>query len=144
MKIEGVPEGWELVRIGRPDVGEWNVGHDGEPWFNSEKPIDGVHEYWAIIRKVEPACSWPLGVFADGWIAEDIDEEGYHYMWWHSHKPEVNKSLYSWEPTERSHECFSIDGGFLLAIVKFRADLPWTERIQQVGPTFEAGLKGEV
>lgn len=31
MKIEGIPEGWELVRIGRRAIGEFIVSHKGEP-----------------------------------------------------------------------------------------------------------------
>lgn len=45
-KIEGMPEGWRLVRIGRPKVGEWFLDSDnGEPllatcdWLESVRVI---------------------------------------------------------------------------------------------------------
>jgi len=50
--IEGMPEGWELVRIGRMTKGEWAVGGNGEPFeYTRDKPGD---EHWPVIRKVEP------------------------------------------------------------------------------------------
>lgn len=51
MSIEGIPEGWELVRIGRPAIGELKISHKGEP-------IEVLHEEYCgldsvIIRKIE-------------------------------------------------------------------------------------------
>jgi hypothetical protein len=49
-KIPGVPEGWELVRIGKPEIGEWFInGLD-----DLVRAIDDKHFYGcAIIRKIE-------------------------------------------------------------------------------------------
>jgi hypothetical protein len=59
--IAGVPEGWELVRIGRMAKGDWAIGGDGKPWeYIRDTPGD---EHWPVIRKVEP-----------GRIASDEDE----------------------------------------------------------------------
>jgi hypothetical protein len=48
--IPGVPEGWELVRIGKPEIGEWfldGLGH------LSQAKHDGHWQGRAIIRKIE-------------------------------------------------------------------------------------------
>jgi hypothetical protein len=49
-KIEGIPDGWELVRIGKPEPGEWVVSNPGDPiqWLN-----DCTMANYAIIRKIE-------------------------------------------------------------------------------------------
>jgi hypothetical protein len=49
-KIEGIPEGWELVRIGKPEVDEWVISTEGKPLKWMDKSLfDG----YAIIRKIE-------------------------------------------------------------------------------------------
>jgi hypothetical protein len=48
--IPGVPEGWELVRIGKPEIGEWfldGLGH------LSQAKHDGHWQGCVIIRKIE-------------------------------------------------------------------------------------------
>ena len=48
--IEGIPEGWELVRVGKPLVGEFFIdGLDGIHQAHDESHFYGC----AIIRKVE-------------------------------------------------------------------------------------------
>jgi hypothetical protein len=49
-KIEGVPEGYELVRIGRPKRGEQILSPDGRVVFMSGGEL-GVD--YVILRKVE-------------------------------------------------------------------------------------------
>jgi hypothetical protein len=49
MQIEGMPDGWELVRIGVPELGEWIIGNDGGLHVVT---ISGAYCY-PIIRKVE-------------------------------------------------------------------------------------------
>lgn len=73
MKIEGVPDGWELVRIGRPRTNEWSIGGDGTPWQYLKETQS--EEFWPIIRKAAPPCVWQHGVFNDGWrVAEAMRE----------------------------------------------------------------------
>lgn len=49
-KIEGMPGGWRLVRIGRPKVGEWFIdSDDGKPLEATYGPVIGVR---AIIEKI--------------------------------------------------------------------------------------------
>jgi len=47
--IDGIPEGWELVRIGNPQTGEWMLDSHGEP-RQVRLPVYGFR---AIVRKVE-------------------------------------------------------------------------------------------
>jgi hypothetical protein len=50
MKVDGIPDGWELVRIGIPNIGEWIIASDGELHVVSKY----VRAYcYPIIRKVE-------------------------------------------------------------------------------------------
>ena len=54
-KIPGVPEGWELVRIGKPEIGEWFIDGLSEPY----QAIDDDHFHGcAIIRKIEKPATY--------------------------------------------------------------------------------------
>ena len=125
MKIEGIPEGYELVRIGSPNVGETVVFGDGSPGGVSTKCTT---RNYVIIRKIEPACVWQHGMFNDGWITEDKTSG----IMWHQRKPEVSvvRDCWAWDGLRVLTNC-------LATPPKFRDDLPWTERIQQVGPSVE-------
>jgi hypothetical protein len=50
MKIEGVPEGWELIRIGRPEKGEHFLDGNNMP---DQAEHDGFVMARPIVRKVE-------------------------------------------------------------------------------------------
>lgn len=47
--IEGIPDGWELVRIGSPRIGDWFINGKGDP-KQAEINYDTI---WPIIRKIE-------------------------------------------------------------------------------------------
>jgi hypothetical protein len=49
-KIEGIPDGWELVRIGKPEVDEWVVSTEGKPF---KWRVKSLFDGYAIIRKIE-------------------------------------------------------------------------------------------
>lgn len=67
MKIEGIPDGWELVRIGKLLPSEWFINHLGEPKQNmSDCATNGAN--YPIIRRIPPPLNIPPRVFADGWI----------------------------------------------------------------------------
>ena len=51
MSIEGIQDGWELVRIGRPAIGEFIVSHKGEPKEVFDEEYCGLD--CVIIRKIE-------------------------------------------------------------------------------------------
>lgn len=138
MKIEGVPEGWELVRIGFVEAGEHYISFSGGLSHNSG--LGTLIDVHPIIRKVEPACSWPHGVFADGWIAEDSDGS---QAWYDSKPVHTTTKRDVWTNNKTTAYIFlfgpQVVAEFLAVKPVFRADLPWTERIQQVGPTIEKG-----
>lgn len=50
-KIEGIPEGWELVAFRKARCLNWFIGSDGEPkqWLNNYESSS----VFAIIRKIE-------------------------------------------------------------------------------------------
>jgi len=50
MQVEGIPEGWEFVRIGCPSKGEFVVDNIGDPW---KCDSDYRARNYVIIRKVE-------------------------------------------------------------------------------------------
>ena len=76
MKIEGVPDGWELVRIGKPKKGEWIVGDIGTP---GEVFVESETYNFPIIRRIPPPLSIPPKVFRSGWIIENPNTG--HSMW---------------------------------------------------------------
>jgi hypothetical protein len=60
MKIEGIPEGWECVRIGTPFQGEWFLEAGGEPvevklngWIGKNFLNGWIGKNFVILRKVE-------------------------------------------------------------------------------------------
>ena len=125
MKIEGIPKGYELVRIGTPNVGETVLWFDGRP-ADVNATFDSRN--YVIIRKIEPVCVWQHGMFNDGWITEDHE----YGVVWHQSKPEFVVDRHCWwsDGIEVVTTC-------LATPPKFRDDLPWTERIKQVGPSVE-------
>jgi hypothetical protein len=52
-KIEGVPEGWRLVRIGEPKVGEWIVNGDGCA-TKYLVTVTNARKNHSIIERIEP------------------------------------------------------------------------------------------
>lgn len=52
MEVEGIPEGWELVRIGSVKPGEIRVDENGKPaeWSSS---FESISANCVIIRKIE-------------------------------------------------------------------------------------------
>jgi len=74
-KIEGVPKGWELVRIGTPCQGEFFLNHRGHVEL-CENRLWGLN--YVIVRKIEPPkpvyVPWtfetvPIGVHVECLIA---------------------------------------------------------------------------
>lgn len=52
MSVEGIPDGWELVRVGRVKQGEFRLGNQGQPLeWNDSLDSGGVN--YVIIRKIE-------------------------------------------------------------------------------------------
>ncbi len=79
MKIEGVPEGWELVRIGAPKKGDLYVGSGGDV---ASCPCDYHAECYALVRKIEKpkryrpfASAEEFKPHRDRWI-DAVDKKG--------------------------------------------------------------------
>ena len=130
MKTEGVPDGWELIRIGKPCNGVWAIGGDGTPWqYNKEKQSN---EFWPIVRKIDPIAAWKPGVFADCWLSQDADGE----IGFSSEKPTASVGEGYWiaiggtRPIRR-------DAFLIESLISFRQDISWTERVVLVGPSVE-------
>lgn len=128
-KIEGVPKGWEPYAIGPVNNGETYMSHYSLSvliWNGSES-----EELYLKVRKTEPYCTWKHGVFTDGYVTQDQD--GRQWFW-------------SLQPSRGKGEWIG-NGNFVCPLastaVTFRDDLQWNERIQQVGPTIEATLRGD-
>ncbi len=136
MKIEGVPEGWELVAVRPALEGEWYIDTSGRPLQVTDIPDWGKQICVPIIRRVEPVCTWQHGVFADGWIAQDNQGEVY----WHDEKP-TPATIGFWESGDDETIGLDVFSRLYINPPVFRSDLPWTSRIQQVGPTIEVTLK---
>lgn len=132
-KIEGVPEGYELVGFVNLIMGDKYIDEFGEieTWADGESS----DRLFPKIRAIEPVCTWVHGMFKDGWIAED--ESGGIY--WFVKEPEPSEA-----PRNEWHgsngQCFDVNEEVFISPV-FREDLPWNERIQEVGPTIESRLK---
>ncbi len=130
MKLEGVPEGYEAVRLGKANQGECFVTIDGNVCVaecDHEAPR-------LIVRKVEPIATWKHGVFADGWISED--KHGtleFYYM----SPPSCDVGVGGWLSGHDGGFVCSLNNILQPSVFKFRDDLPWTERCVQVGPSVE-------
>jgi hypothetical protein len=129
MQIEGVPYGWELVGFRAPKIGEFIIDTDGAPY----EVRHDVSEKLPVIRRAVPTCLWPHGMFADGWIAQDKNGS----IWWYSGKPAKDEDCWDNGAGTVQH---LVERGFMRNPPAFRQDIFWTDRIQQVGPTYEATL----
>jgi len=74
MKIDGIPEGWELVRIGEAEVDEWYIDWGGKPQHRVERTIGGC----AIVKRIEPtyrpfANAAEFMPHRDRWVKSKLD-----------------------------------------------------------------------
>lgn len=133
MKIEGIPDGYRLVRLGSPHPGEFYL----DVFFNVKYAEITVGGCFAVLQKIWPVCTWQHGVFADGWITEDKDRT----MTWCSKRPLIKDHDDSWNNQPDSTWIFIREAGQktpqFVNPPKFRDDLDWTERIVEVGPSVE-------
>ena len=53
MKIEGIPDGWELVRIGRLEHEDFFINHDGAIHQYYTNKGSRLNKNYPIIRKIE-------------------------------------------------------------------------------------------
>lgn len=116
MKLEGVPEGYEVVRWGKPKRGEWFLYDEVEP---QQAEFDFETDSVLIVRKIEPILDLSKVRLKKGWIAQDKDGQNYMYC----EKPQLHES--GWGPI------YGISHLYVLHI-PWREDVPWTERIMEI------------
>lgn len=130
MKLEGVPDGYEAVRFGQAKQGELFVATTGEIGVAStdhDQPR-------LIVRERPPIVIWKHGVFNNGWIAQD-GESGRNRIFWFDKKPRQEDGR--WEPKDDC-QCCEVEFEMIRrSTIQFRDDVPWTERIVEVGPSVE-------
>ena len=70
-RVPGVPDGWELVRIGRPMCGEFRVSSIGKPVAVTDNEI--VAKDCPIIRKIEEPAKYRPFESAAEYVANRLE-----------------------------------------------------------------------
>ena len=115
--IEGVPEGYELVRLGGAKAGDTVITSDGKLYTLLSDAICELNV--PVVRKTEPALDLSSIHFRKGWIAQDKDGDSF----WFPKKP-ARDDIEWYEDG-----CVNISS---VAVLKWRSDLDWTQRIFEV------------
>ena len=82
MKLEGVPEGYEAVRFGKPKHGEVFLCDNGQV---QKARYDFEKNTVLIVRKLEPVLDLSKVRLKKGWIAQDKNGSNY----WFSERPRL-------------------------------------------------------
>lgn len=130
MKLEGIPDGYEAVRYGRAVPGETfldSIGRVAHATVEQDSPR-------LILRELPPPVVVKPGVFKDGWVAQDSDD-GFRGIFWFDKPPRAKNG--KWEPVDDCICCEVDQDCIRKEVVQFRDDIPWTERLVQVGPAVE-------
>lgn len=127
--MNGIPEGYEFVRVGRAMAGETVLAASGTPLTLVK---DSMMRNCVVIRKVKPNCEFPRGVFKDGWITHDIKGA----CWW-SRKPEWSTTSQQWTGNCCVTEIGKCNSAFRTP-VWFHPLIEARLCIQQVGPKYES------
>lgn len=128
--MNGIPEGYEFVRVGRVHAGELTIGVSG----NVARCSSGTSsKNNVIVKKIPSHCEFPKGVFCDGWITED---SGKGLCWWKD-KPAFDTDNQVWVAN-----CKVVPVGLAQSSmrtgIRFAPLTPMEQRFQQVGPHYEA------
>lgn len=121
MKIEGIPDGWELVRIGAVEKDEWALSGQGLPFMAI---CDGESTNYVIIRRIPPPLNIPPKVFADGWVFQHESRTMHSVT-----RPQWNGSWANYAGTILATSC--------APCIQFPQSLPESHRICRV--TWEHG-----
>jgi len=128
--MNGIPEGYEFVRVGRAMAGETIIATSGQPLVLMK---DSVSLNCVVVRKMKPNCEFPRGVFKDGWITHDSTNGTF---WW-SRKPEWSPEIKQFTGNFFVVEIGKAKDSFLTP-VWFHPLMPKEKCIQQVGPNYES------
>lgn len=82
--IEGIPDGWELVRIGKPLVGEYYIDVTGSVYKALDITPAVLHWHVPIVRKIEKpkryrpfANAAEFEPFRDRWVKRSSKHDTY-------------------------------------------------------------------
>ena len=118
MTVEGVPEGYELVRIGSAKAGDTVITDDGRVYTLLSDVISELNI--PVVRKVEPVLDLSKSriQFTKGWVAQDKDG---------------NNNWYPRKPARDDVEWYE-EGSLVVLFIhlNWRSDLDWTQRIFEV------------
>jgi hypothetical protein len=130
--MNGIPEGYEFVRVGRAMPREIIVGPSGAAMqlANGSASKNNI-----VIRLAVPACSWMKGMFRDGYLTHDA---GKGICWWRD-RPEYDHANQAWvgnSPViglDLAKQTMTKPPGF-------NTRLEMHDRIQPVGPKYESTM----
>lgn len=139
-QVEGVPEGWRLVRIGRPRTGEFYITgtfRGKERTGISEALNDANGDWYAIVEPLpepKPVCTWPgrpgVLTLSKGWVARNTDGR----VWFYNKKPYAVENIGQWDLViAGGGMARQLGHGLFTDLPVFNPDLPWTEHIVEVG-----------
>lgn len=139
-QVEGVPQGWRLVRIGRPRTGEFVVAANGSV-VQANASLCGSG--FAIVERIpepKPVCTWPgrpgVLTLSKGWVARNPSG----ILCFFNKRPTPNLFNRIWSeggnPRKLSSHSFT-------DLPVFNPDLPWTEHIVEVGGEETVVVKDE-
>jgi len=130
--MNGIPEGYEFVRVGRANPGEMVISANGTPTLINAI-TSGMN--CVVIRRVPPHCSWSKGVFRDGYLTHDA---GKGVCWWRD-RPEYDHANQAWVGNSPVI-AIGLVGQAMVKPPAFNTRLELHDRIQPVGPKYESTL----
>ncbi|TXH50302.1 MAG: hypothetical protein E6Q97_20745 [Desulfurellales bacterium] len=126
--MQGIPSGYEFVRVGRAEKGETVVGSTGMPYILGSK---GISLNSVVIRKKPEICTYPKGLFNDGWLTYDKLKGN---CWW-AQQPDWNDADQQWTANVYCISIIFEDHRAFRQRIVWRGDNE--DRIVQVGPSVE-------
>jgi hypothetical protein len=72
VKIEGIPDGWELVRVGKVENGEFFITGDGSIEQHDREKAFRMNKNYVIIRKIEKPARYRAFANAAEFLAHPL------------------------------------------------------------------------
>lgn len=102
-QIEGVPEGWRLVRIGVPRPGvDWVINHEQSPTVCA---VVTLCENWPIIEKIEQPKQYRP-------FANAAEFEPHRDKWWRYKEDHLSVKRPPTQYSDTAHHGYDWDYGF--------------------------------